>query len=213
MKSAIHSVFLSRGEFPATWPRKPRVHSRRRGIGLCAGTRLRSGLRQPRSVACCVVGDGEAETGALRPVWHSNKFLNPARDGAVLPILHLNGYKIAGPTVFARIPKEELANLFLGYGYRPYFVEGDDPKLCIARCGGRRWTGSLGDSDDPVSGPAGGFSPEVRGWPMIVLRTPKGWTGPKMVDGIRWKGRFVRTRCRYPNCPTKPDTYRFLRDG
>ncbi len=81
----------------------------------------------PGLIACCVVGDGEAETGALATSWHSNKFLNPARDGAVLPVLHLNGYKIAGPTVLARIPKEELVALFAGYGYKPYFVEGDDP--------------------------------------------------------------------------------------
>jgi xylulose-5-phosphate/fructose-6-phosphate phosphoketolase len=83
----------------------------------------------PDLLACCVIGDGEAETGALATSWHSNKFLNPARDGAVLPILHLNGYKIAGPTVLARIPPEELASLMTGYGYRPYFVEGDDPAL------------------------------------------------------------------------------------
>ena len=83
----------------------------------------------PDLLACCVIGDGEAETGALATSWHSNKFLNPARDGAVLPILHLNGYKIAGPTVLARIPEEELASLLTGYGYQPYFVEGDDPAL------------------------------------------------------------------------------------
>ena len=83
----------------------------------------------PGLLVCCVVGDGEAETGALATSWHSNKFLNPVRDGAVLPILHLNGYKIAGPTVLARIPKEELIDLFAGYGYKPYFVEGDDPPL------------------------------------------------------------------------------------
>ena len=83
----------------------------------------------PDLLVCCVVGDGEAETGALATSWHSNKFLNPARDGAVLPVLHLNGYKIAGPTVLARIPREELIDLFVGYGYKPYFVEGDDPPL------------------------------------------------------------------------------------
>ena len=86
----------------------------------------------PDLMACCVVGDGEAETGPLAASWHSNKFLNPARDGAVLPILHLNGYKIAGPTVLARVPADELAHLFTGYGYRPYFVEGDQPEACTS---------------------------------------------------------------------------------
>ena len=141
----------------------------------------------PDLIACCVVGDGEAETGPLATSWHSNKFLDPRRDGAVLPILHLNGYKIANPAVLARIPHDELESLFVGYGYRPYFVEGEAPAAMHplmaatvdaaiaeiraiqhkARCGG--------DIGRPL-------------WPMIVLRSPKGWTGPKEVDGKKTEG-------------------------
>jgi xylulose-5-phosphate/fructose-6-phosphate phosphoketolase len=136
----------------------------------------------PDLIAACVVGDGEAETGPLAASWHSNKFLNPARDGAVLPILHLNGYKIAGPTVLARIPQDELTSLFVGYGYRPYFVEGDEPMRTHRRMAAaldrvvadirriQRDARTSGFKTRPV-------------WPMIVLRTPKGWTGPKAVDG------------------------------
>lgn len=136
----------------------------------------------PDLIAACVVGDGEAETGPLAASWHSNKFLNPARDGAVLPILHLNGYKIAGPTVLARIPRDELESLFVGYGYRPYFVEGDEPKAAH-----RRMAAAL----DRVVADIRAIQRDARmngfkarpAWPMIVLRTPKGWTGPKTVDG------------------------------
>jgi xylulose-5-phosphate/fructose-6-phosphate phosphoketolase len=143
----------------------------------------------PDLIACCVIGDGEAETGALATSWHSNKFLNPARDGAVLPILHLNGYKIAGPTVLARIPEKELSSLLTGYGYRPYFVEGDDPALVH-----RLLAGTLDTIIDEIHSiqdraRTQGFS-ERPIWPMIVLRTPKGWTGPKTVDGQKIEGTF-----------------------
>src|SRR5580698_1055138 len=129
----------------------------------------------PDLLACCVVGDGEAETGALATSWHSNKFLNPIRDGAVLPILHLNGYKIAGPTVLARLPKEELSDLFSGYGHEPYFVEGDDPDTMH-----RLMAATL----DTVFGEIRAIQHDARSngfrerpiWPMVVLRTPKGWT-------------------------------------
>jgi xylulose-5-phosphate/fructose-6-phosphate phosphoketolase len=152
----------------------------------------------PDLLALCVVGDGEAETGPLAASWHSNKFLNPVTDGAVLPVLHLNGYKIANPTVLARITNDELTALMRGYGYTPHFVIGDDPAAVhqqlaatldevlddiaaiqdAARCG-------AGDAarrgDSPTTRPA---------WPMIVLRTPKGWTGPKEVDGVAVEGTF-----------------------
>jgi xylulose-5-phosphate/fructose-6-phosphate phosphoketolase len=143
----------------------------------------------PDLIATCVVGDGEAETGALATSWHSNKFLNPARDGAVLPILHLNGYKIAGPTVLARIPKQELIDLFTGYGHKPYFVEGDDPmemhpamaeamEKCILEIRDyQRNAREEGQTARPI-------------WPMIILRSPKGWTGPKVVDGLAIEGTF-----------------------
>jgi xylulose-5-phosphate/fructose-6-phosphate phosphoketolase len=141
----------------------------------------------PDLIVACVVGDGEAETGPLATGWHSNKFLNPARDGAVLPILHLNGYKIANPTVLARISHDELEALFKGYGYTPYFVEGDDPP---------RMHQLMAQTVDTVIGEikriqadarANGYRERPR-WPMIVLRSPKGWTGPKEVDGQRTEG-------------------------
>jgi len=143
----------------------------------------------PDLLVCCVVGDGEAETGPLATSWHSNKFLNPLRDGAVLPILHLNGYKIAGPTVLARIPKDELADLFKGYGYKPYFVEGDHP-LPMHQL--------MAATMDKIVADIGSIQRDARSnpswqrplWPMIILRTPKGWTGPQTVDGLQVEGSF-----------------------
>ena len=143
----------------------------------------------PNLIVSCIVGDGEAETGPLATSWHSNKFLNPVRDGAVLPILHLNGYKIAGPTILARIPKEELIELLRGYGYQPFFVEGDDPKLLHAQMA--ETLDAVLAEIQQIQGDArsGGRVTRPR-WPMIVLRTPKGWTGPKVVDGIPIEGTF-----------------------
>ncbi|MFL5285149.1 MAG: phosphoketolase [Rhodopila sp.] len=144
-------------------------------------------LDNPDLIVACVVGDGEAETGPLATAWHSNKFINPARDGAVLPILNLNGYKIANPTILARISHEELESLFLGYGYTPYFVEGSDPETMH-----RAMAATL----DKVIAQIRTIQQEARAtgeatrprWPMIVLRTPKGWTGPKEVDGHKVEG-------------------------
>ena len=146
-------------------------------------------LDNPDLIAACVVGDGEAETGPLATAWHSNKFLNPATDGAVLPILHLNGYKIANPVVFARISHEELEQLFRGYGWTPYFVEGDDPETMHEE---------MASTVDRAIGDIRRFQEDARRsgvptrprWPMIVLKTPKGWTGPKIVDGQRIEGTF-----------------------
>ncbi|RQO61241.1 phosphoketolase [Variovorax sp. KBW07] len=143
----------------------------------------------PSLLACCVIGDGEAETGALAASWHSNKFLNPARDGAVLPILHLNGYKIAGPTVLARIDEEELTQLLRGYGHEPYFVVGDEPMAMH-----RQMAAVLDTALDSIraiqaNARKNGFSARPR-WPMIVLRSPKGWTGPREVDGLQIEGTF-----------------------
>ncbi len=143
----------------------------------------------PDLMVCCVVGDGEAETGALAASWHSNKFLNPARDGAVIPILHLNGYKIAGPTVLARIPEEELAHLMMGYGYKPYFVSGDEPERVHQLLAGTLDRVIAEIQAIQGSARTNGFS-ERPMWPMIVLRTPKGWTGPKTVDGVKIEGTF-----------------------
>jgi len=143
----------------------------------------------PDLIVACVVGDGEAETGALASSWHSNKFLNPVHDGAVLPILHLNGYKIANPTVLARIPKEELEQLFKGYGYKPYFVEGGVPEEVHEL---------LATTLDIIveeikqiqnEARANGFTKRPQ-WPMIIFSTPKGWTGPKEVDGIKIEGTW-----------------------
>jgi xylulose-5-phosphate/fructose-6-phosphate phosphoketolase len=145
----------------------------------------------PDLVAACVVGDGEAETGALATSWHSNKFLNPAVDGAVLPILHLNGYKIANPTVLARIPAPELTALFEGFGHTVHVVEGDDPELVH-----RALADTLDTALDHIAAiqaaaRTGGADGSQRPrWPMIVLRTPKGWTGPAVVDGQRVEGTY-----------------------
>ena len=149
----------------------------------------------PDLVVCCVVGDGEAETGPLAASWHSNKFIDPRRDGVVLPILHLNGYKIANPTVLARIPEDELVKLFEGYGHRVLLVAGDEPAAVH-----RALAGALDDALDDIaaiqararrSGRSGAGSGADRPrWPMIVLRTPKGWTGPREVDGIQVEDTF-----------------------
>jgi xylulose-5-phosphate/fructose-6-phosphate phosphoketolase len=143
----------------------------------------------PDLLVCCVVGDGEAETGALATSWHSNKFLNPARDGAVLPVLHLNGYKIAGPTVLARIPKEELIDLFVGYGYKPHFVEGDDPPLMHQLMAATLDKVIAEIKDIQAEARRNPDAPRPQ-WPMIILRSPKGWTGPKTVDGLQIEGTF-----------------------
>ena len=136
----------------------------------------------PDLIAVCVVGDGEAETGPLATSWHSNKFLNPVRNGAVLPILHLNGYKIANPTVLARIPEDEIDALFRGYGYNPYSVEGEDPKDVHQQMAATLDAVITEIKSIQQDARSNGFKQRPR-WPMIVLRTPKGWTGPKAIDG------------------------------
>ncbi|MGA2929433.1 MAG: phosphoketolase family protein [Solirubrobacteraceae bacterium] len=143
----------------------------------------------PDLLALCVVGDGEAETGPLAASWHSNKFLNAARDGAVLPILHLNGYKIANPTVLARIPHEELKALLEGYGYKPHFVEGSDPEA-MHNLMAATLDEVLDDIDRIQQRARQDGELKRPRWPMIVLRTPKGWTGPKEVDGLPAEGSF-----------------------
>src|SRR5437763_9998313 len=146
----------------------------------------------PNLLVACVIGDGEAETGTLAASWHSNKFLNPVRDGAVLPILHLNGFKIANPAVLARISREELRDLLRGYGHEPHFVEGDDPALVHQL---------LAATLDAVLAEIRGIqaaaraAPDLAGvkrprWPMIVFVTPKGWTGPRFVDGEPVEGTW-----------------------
>jgi xylulose-5-phosphate/fructose-6-phosphate phosphoketolase len=158
----------------------------------------------PDLLACCVVGDGEAETGALAASWHSNKFLNPARDGAVIPVLHLNGYKIAGPTVLARIDQGELIELLRGCGYEPHFVEGSDPE---------RVHQQMAATFDAVIEEIRGIQKQAREhgftkrpvWPMIVMVTPKGWTGPKEVDGKPMEGTFRAHQVPLSELGTKPE--------
>ncbi len=165
----------------------------------------------PELIAACVVGDGEAETGPLAASWHSNKFLNPATDGAVLPILHLNGYKIANPTILARIPPEELASLFAGYGYAPHFVEGDDPATMHRK---------MATTMDAVTTEIRSIQREARTagktarprWPMIILRTPKGWTGPKTVDGKQTEGSWRSHQVPFGDMARKADRLQLLEE-
>ena len=148
----------------------------------------------PDLIVACVVGDGEAETGPLAASWYSNKFLNPKHDGAVLPILHLNGYKIANPTLLARIPHQELEKLFVGHGYKPYFVEGTDPKKMHIQMAETLET-VIGEIKTIQSDARANGNTNRPQWPMIILRTPKGWTGPKEVDGQKtednWRSHQV----------------------
>ena len=165
-------------------------------LGYAVSHAYGAAFDNPDLIVACVVGDGEAETGPLATAWHSNKFLNPARDGAVLPILHLNGYKIANPTLLSRIDNDELVKLFEGYGYRPYLVEGSDPEIvhtrmasvldqCLEEIRAIQQQARSGDTETlkrPI-------------WPMIIMRTPKGWTGPASVDGKKtedfWRSHQV----------------------
>ncbi|HUN77103.1 MAG TPA: phosphoketolase family protein [Steroidobacteraceae bacterium] len=163
----------------------------------------------PDLIVACVIGDGEAETGPLATGWHGNKFLNPATDGAVLPILHLNGYKIANPTIFARIDREELEAFLRGCGYQPYFVAGDDP-ASMHRL--------MAETLDRVIEAIRGIQVEARTngfkarpvWPMIVLQTPKGWTGPKVVDGLPVEGTFRAHQVPLAQVRTNPEHLRLL---
>jgi xylulose-5-phosphate/fructose-6-phosphate phosphoketolase len=158
-------------------------------LGYAISHAFGAAFDNPDLIVACVIGDGEAETGPLAASWHSNKFLSPVCDGAVLPILHLNGYKIANPTILARIPHDELESLLVGYGYKPHFVEGSDPQTMH---------GLMAATIDQVIGEIKAIQRDAREngdtrrphWPMIVLRTPKGWTGPKEVDGKKTEGSW-----------------------
>jgi xylulose-5-phosphate/fructose-6-phosphate phosphoketolase len=162
----------------------------------------------PELIVACVVGDGEAETGPMATSWHSNKFLNAASDGAVLPILHLNGYKIANPTILARISHEELEQLFRGYGYKPHFVEGDDPEK-MHQLMAATLDAVIGEIRDIKAKAKQGSSERPR-WPMIVLRTPKGWTCPKEIDGKRTEGYWRAHQVPMGEMHTNPEHVRIL---
>jgi xylulose-5-phosphate/fructose-6-phosphate phosphoketolase len=157
----------------------------------------------PSLIAACIIGDGEAETGPLATAWHSNKFLNPVTDGAVLPILHLNGYKIANPTVLARISRHELESLLTGYGYTPYFVEGSGPEPMHQAMAATLDTVVAEILDIQRAARASGSAQRPR-WPMIVLRSPKGWTGPKEVDGLKTEGYWRSHQVPFAELATKP---------
>ena len=178
-------------------------------LGYCLLHAYGAAFDNPDLLVCCVVGDGEAETGPLATSWHSNKFLNPARDGAVLPILHLNGYKIANPALLARMTDEELTHLFVGYGYNPHFVEGNDPAVMHQL---------MAATLDAVFDEIRGIQANTRNlqestyplWPMIVMRTPKGWTGPKMVDGEPVEGTWRSHQVPLADLASKPDRIALL---
>jgi len=163
----------------------------------------------PDLIAACVVGDGEAETGPLAASWHSNKFLNPVRDGTVLPILHLNGYKIANPTILSRMGKDELESLIEGYGYKPFFVEGDEPHIMHLRMA--ETLDHVLDAIGVIRDKAKTRSPDgLPPWPAVILRTPKGWTGPKTVDGIRIEGTWRSHQVPLSGLDRDPDHVRLL---
>ncbi|WP_008308833.1 phosphoketolase [Leptolyngbya sp. PCC 6406] len=163
----------------------------------------------PDLIVTCVVGDGEAETGPLATAWHSNKFLNPIRDGAVLPVLNLNGYKIANPTILARISREELESLFRGYGYTPYVVEGSDPAEMHQKMAGVMETCLHQIRSAQQEARNSGHAERPR-WPMIILRTPKGWTGPQEVDGHKVEGFWRAHQVPMGGMHSNPDHLRAL---
>src|SRR5579864_2308112 len=159
-------------------------------LGYCLSHAFGAAFDNPDLIVACVIGDGEAETGPLATSWHSNKFLNPVTDGAVLPILHLNGYKIANPTLLARIPRSELESLLSGYGWEPFFVAGHEPDSMHQQMAGT--LDRVLDRIDRIQREARspGVTPSRPRWPMIVFESPKGWTGPKVVDGQKVEGTW-----------------------
>ncbi|MBI3680937.1 MAG: phosphoketolase family protein [Acidobacteria bacterium] len=180
-------------------------------LGYCLLHAYGAAFDNPDLIVACVVGDGEAETGPCAASWHSNKFLNPARDGAVLPVLHLNGYKIANPTLLDRLPRDELATLFRGYGYTPYLVEGDEPMAM------HQW---MAETLDEVLARIQAIQQEARTkgfrerprWPMIILRTPKGWTGPKLVDGNPVEGCWRSHQVPFSDVAKNPERLKLLEE-
>ncbi len=178
-------------------------------LGYAVSHAYGAAFDNPDLVVACVVGDGEAESGPLAASWHSNKFLNPVRDGAVLPILHLNGYKIANPTILARMEPGELESLFVGYGYTPHFVEGSDPPKMHRK---------MAETLDAVVGEIHSIQKAARGkgtakrprWPMIILRTPKGWTGPKEVDGKKTEDFWRSHQVPFAEMAEKPGHVKLL---
>jgi len=178
-------------------------------LGYALAHAFGAAFDNPDLIVACVVGDGEAETGPLATAWHSNKFLSPRTDGAVLPILHLNGYKIASPTVFARIPPSELEALFIGYGYQPCFVEGSDPSAMHQTMAATLDTAIAEIKAIQQQARASGDTTRPR-WPMIILKTPKGWTGPKEVDGKKMENYWRSHQVPFAELATKPGHLKLL---
>jgi xylulose-5-phosphate/fructose-6-phosphate phosphoketolase len=172
-------------------------------LGYAVSHAFGAAFDNPDLIVACVVGDGEAETGPLATAWHSNKFLNPARDGAVLPILHLNGYKIANPAVLARIGRDELKQLFTGYGYKPYFVEGSDPDK-MHQLMAKTLDAVIKEIKAIQAKARRQKSPGRPRWPMIILATPKGWTGPKSIDGLKTEGYWRSHQVPFSEMAEKP---------
>jgi len=180
-------------------------------LGYALAHAFGAAFDNPNLIVACVVGDGEAETGPLATAWHSNKFLNPITDGAVLPILHLNGYKIANPTILARISRDELESLFVGYGYQPYVVEGEDPEPMHQ---------AMAAALDAIVADIQAIQRQARAsgvvarprWPMLILRTPKGWTGPKEVDGHKVEGFWRSHQVPLAELASKPEHLKLLEE-
>jgi len=182
-------------------------------LGYSLSHAFGAALDNPDLIVACVVGDGEAETGPLATAWHSNKFLNPVTDGAVLPILSLNGYKIANPTILARISHEQLESLFVGYGYKPYFVEGSEPSKMHQKMAATLDAVIADIRSIQKHARAGGKSDgksEMPRWPMIVLRTPKGWTAPKEIDGHKVEGSWRSHQVPFSDVRTNPAHLKLL---
>ncbi len=178
-------------------------------LGYAVSHAYGAAFDNPGLIVACVVGDGEAETGPLAASWHSNKFLNPVTDGAVLPILHLNGYKIANPTLLARISRDELTKLFEGYGYKPYYVEGRDPKKLHQECAAV--LEKAVQEIRAIQKKARAIKKAVRPrWPLIIFKTPKGWTGPKEVDGKKTEDYWRSHQVPLAELAAKPDHIRLL---
>ena len=180
-------------------------------LGYCLSHAYGAVFDNPDLLAACVVGDGEAETGPLATSWHSNKFLNPVHDGAVLPILHLNGYKIANPTLLARIPHKELESLFIGYGYKPYFVEGADLATMHQLMAATLDTVVREIKEIQEEARTNGFSQRPQ-WPMIILRSPKGWTGPKEIDGKKLEGFWRAHQVPFGEIASNPEHLKRLEE-
>jgi xylulose-5-phosphate/fructose-6-phosphate phosphoketolase len=180
-------------------------------LGYCLSHAFGAAFDNPDLIVACVVGDGEAETGPCATAWHANKFLNPLSDGAVLPILHLNGYKIANPTILARIPRNELESLLIGYGWQPYFVVGEDPESMHAQMAATldRVLDEIAAIKERARPPAKIVRPR---WPMIVLQSPKGWTGPKLVDGKPVEGTWRAHQVPLSALASNPAHLRMLED-